>query len=300
MAAPSLAHSHSPPADARVPVAVVASLAAVYLIWGSTYLALRYVVEGLPPLLSGGGRYLAAGAVLYLGLRARGAPRPSARAWACALPVGALMFLVGNGFVAIAEREVASGLAAIVCATMPLFVAAIGAAGGERTGPREWAGMLLGIGGVAVMSAGDLRGAPGSALLLVVAPLGWAIGSVAARRLPLAPGLMSAATQMIAGGAATGLAGALRGERLPEHAPLRAWLSLAYLAVFGSIVAFSAYTYLLRRTRPSIATSYAYVNPVLAVLAGIAFAGEHPGPGTLAGSALVVVGVGLVVSARSR
>ena len=275
---------------------VIVSLIAVYLIWGSTYLALRYVIEGLPPLMSGGARYFTAGAVLLVILRLRGAKMPTAREWGYSVPVGTLMFLVGNGLVALAEREVASSLAAVVCAAMPLFAAGLSVAIGERPTMRQWIGLFLGFVGVAVMSLGALRATPGAALLLLCAPIGWATGSLAAKRLPLPKGLMAAATQMIGGGLVTLFVGMLRGETLPSHAPTKALVALAYLVVFGSLVAFSAYTYLLRSTTAPVAMSYAYVNPVIAVVMGVAIGAERMSSGALLGGALVVAGVAVLVS----
>lgn len=273
-------------------------LLALYVIWGSTYLALRYVVEGLPALLAGSLRFVSAGAILYAVLRLRGAPRPTLREWAWSAPIGTIMFLVGNGFVALAEREVASGLAATMCAAMPLFVAALLALSGERTTAREWVGLLFGLLGVAMMSLGDLRATPRAGVLLLLSPIGWAIGSVLSRRVPLPRGLLSAATQMVTGGVVLGLAGLATGERWPAIVPARAVGALVYLVVAGSLVGFSAYSHLLRHARPATATSYAYVNPVLAVLLGAAIAGEHPGPTTLLGGALVIGGVALVLGRR--
>ena len=279
---------------------VLASLAAVYVIWGSTYLALRYVIEGLPPLLSGGARYVTAGAVLLVILRLRGAQMPTAREWAYSVPVGTLMFLVGNGLVALAEREVASSLAAVVCAAMPLFAAGLSAAIGERPTMRQWIGLFLGFVGVAVMSLGELRATPGAALLLLCAPIGWAAGSLAGKRWPLPRGLMAAATQMVCGGLVTLLVGVLRGESLPAHAPPKALLALAYLVVFGSLVAFSAYTYLLRSTSAPVAMSYAYVNPVIAVVMGVAIGAERLSSGAILGGALVVAGVAVIVKSKGK
>ncbi|MEO7094451.1 MAG: drug/metabolite exporter YedA [Polyangiales bacterium] len=293
---PSSSTSDAPTFSPRV----IGALAAVYLIWGSTYLALRYVIEGLPPLMSGGARYLVAGAVLLVILRVRGAKMPTAREWAYSVPVGALMFLGGNGLVALAEREVASSLAAVVCAAMPLFAAGLSVAIGERPTLRQWSGLLLGFAGVAVMSLGELRATPGAALLLLCAPIGWATGSLAARRLPLPKGLMAASTQMIGGGIVTLVAGALRGETIPAHAPTKALVALAYLVVFGSLVAFSAYTYLLRSTTAPVAMSYAYVNPVIAVIMGVAIGAERLSSGTILGGVLVVAGVAVIVMSKGK
>jgi drug/metabolite transporter (DMT)-like permease len=279
-------------------VLVGVSLATLYLVWSSTYLALRYLVDAAPVLLSCGARFVLAGLVLYVGSRISGGERPSMRAWIAAIPSGGLLFLVGNGFVALAETSVGSGLAAVACAAMPLFLAVFGALSGERTSRAEWLGLGLGFGGVVLLGAADLRASSVAGLLLGLAPIGWALGSLLAKRLPLAKGAMAPATQMITGGVVDFVAGLVRGERFDAVPPTRAWLAFAYLVVFGSIAAFSAYAYLLRTTRPAIATSYAYVNPMLAVLLGVAVGHEHLAPTALVATLLVVGGVALTMKAR--
>lgn len=286
------------PRGAAIPPLVLLSLGAVYLVWSSTYLAIRVVVASLPPLLSGGLRYAAAGGVLYAGLRLRGTAPPTRRQWLLALPAGVLMFLVGNGLVAISEQRVASGLAAVACSAMPLFACTISHFFGERPSRREWAGVVLGFGGIVLLTLGDLRDAPAEGALLLIAPAGWALGTVLARRLPLPRGGMSAATLMIGGGLVMAAVGLARGEHLPAEIPLRSALALGYLAVFGSIVTFSAYTYLIQTTSTALATSYAYVNPVLAVLLGAVAGGERPGAGLLVPGAVVVAGVAVVATGR--
>lgn len=285
--------------DPRAPIAL--ALLAVYVIWGSTYLALRVVVASLPPLLSAGGRYLVAGVALYAFCRLRGAPRPTKREWLSSLPVGALLFLVGNGFVSIAETSVASNIAAVVCGTIPLLGAGMSALFGARPSRREWLGLVLGLVGVVVMSAGgEMWAEPRAAIILMLAPVGWAIGSVIATRLTLPKGAMGAAAQMITGGMATLLAGLARGEPVPTTATPEALLALLYLAVFGSIVAFSAYLHLLRTTSAPVAMSYAYVNPALALFFGAALGNERIHAATLAATALIAGGVALTLSGRSR
>lgn len=303
---PILPRMPSPPGGApatrgaAIPPLVVACLAAVYVIWSSTYLALRYAVESLPPLLSAGARYVFAGAVLYVVMRARGAPAPTRRQWLHSLPAGGLMFVVGNGFVALAEQRVSSGLAAVACAAMPLFACAISHFFGDRPSRREWAGVVIGFGGIVLLTLGDLRAAPAMGALLLLAPAGWALGSVLARRLSLPAGVMSAATLMIGGGALTLVAALARGERVPAVLPLQGVLAVAYLAFLGSIVAFSAYTYLLQNTTTALATSYAYVNPVLAVVLGAVIGGERPGRGLIVPGAVVVAGVAVMATGRAR
>lgn len=282
---------------------MAAALAAVYVIWGSTYLAMRIAVEGLPPLLMASSRFLATGAALLLFLRLRGAAWPTRREWLWSTPVGALMFVLGNGTVAVAEQHISSGVAAVVCGTMPLWAAALGPLFGERATSREWFGMVLGFGGVAALGLGkELRADPGATALLLLAPVSWALGSLIARKKPLPKGLMSAATQMLTGGALMAVVSAAWGERVPPLAsvPARSWLALLYLAVFGSLVGYSAYTYLLRTARPAVATSYSYVNPALAVLVGVLLGGEHAGPEVFLSVGLIIAATLLVVLDRTR
>lgn len=294
---PSLAR---PSVDPRL----VLSLAAVYLIWGSTYLALHVAVAELPPLLTASLRYAAAGLVMLLIALRRGAAAPSARDWLRVLPVGALLFLGGNGLVAIAQQSVTSSGAAVVCALMPLWVGVLGAIVGERPTRREWLALALGFVGVTVLMGGpSLAGEPSHVLALLAAPLCWALGSILARRLPGAVGkdpLLLPAMEMIAGGAALAAAGGALGERLPAHASTTAWLTLGYLAVFGSLIAFTCYSWLLRNARPAIATSYAYVNPVIAVLLGAAISGEPIGATTVIANALIVIAVALALRRPPR
>ncbi|APR80269.1 Permease of the drug/metabolite transporter (DMT) superfamily protein [Minicystis rosea] len=285
---------------ATIPPLVLLCLAAVYIVWSSTYLALRYAVESLPPLLSAGARYVVAGAILYAILRARGAAAPTARQWWNSIPTGGLMFLFGNGFVALAEQRVSSGLAAVACAAMPLFACIISHRFGDRPSPREWAGVVVGFVGIVLLTFGDLRAAPAMGALLLLAPAGWALGSVLARRLSLPSGTMSAATLMMGGGALTLLVAFARGERIPHVVPLSGALAILYLVLFGSILTFSAYTYLLQNTSTALATSYAYVNPVLAVLLGAVIGGERPGRGLIIPGAIVVAGVAVMATGRGR
>jgi drug/metabolite transporter (DMT)-like permease len=280
-------------------VALIAALAAVYLVWGSTYLVMRIAVETLPPLLMGSIRFSIAGGLLFGFALVRGASLPTARQWLLALPVGALLFIGGNGFVAIAETEVSSGVAAVVCATMPLWMAVFSTLGGERPTRNEWLGVGLGLAGVAVLVSGaELSAAPVFAAILLGSPLAWALGSTLSRRLEQAPGVMAAATQQLAGGAALALVGLTRGERLPATFTFDAIWSLAYLIVFGSFVAFTAYSWLLRNTRPAVATSYAYVNPGIAVLLGASLGAEQVNGATLMATPLIVAAVVLVVRGK--
>jgi drug/metabolite transporter (DMT)-like permease len=295
---PALLASLPPPARARHGSTVILCLAAVYLIWSSTFLALRIMVAHLPPLLAGGARFLAAGGLLYAFLRVRGAAPPSARQWALSSLVGGVMFVAGHGSLTMAEQWATSGVAAMSFACIPLFLALFEAALGRRPSRRQMLGLALGFVGVATMGAADMHATPRAGLLLLVAPIAWALGSLWTRRLGLPRGAMAGAAQMIPAGALSLLAGGLAGERLPTTLPLPALLAFAYLVFFGSIVGYTAFTHLLRNTSTLLATSYAYVNPILAIALGAAVAGERPGAGALLAGALVVAGVVLLATER--
>jgi drug/metabolite transporter (DMT)-like permease len=289
------------PAAPRLPVdlRLIAALAAVYVIWGSTYFAMRVAVTGLPPLVMGAARFTFAGLVLVAIETARGAPPRPARQWLHAVPVGVLFFVGGNGFVAIAVESIDSGVAAVVAATMPLWVAVLASVAGERPSGREWIGLVLGFAGVVVLLGGaSLDGDPVHAGLLVLAPLSWALGSILARRLTTPAGLAVPGMQMVTGGVALAAVAFARGERPTIDAPADAWLALGYLVVFGSLVAFSAYAWLLRNARPAVATSYAYVNPVIAVMIGGIMGGELLDATTILATGLIVGAVALVVTSR--
>jgi drug/metabolite transporter (DMT)-like permease len=192
-------------------------------------------------------------------------------------------------------------VAAVVCATMPLWAAVIASLTGERPSPREWLGLAVGFAGVVVLVGGAWRG--GDPLyfgLLVLSPLSWACGSILSRRLRGPGGAGGSAMQMITGGIALAIVALVRGERIPASAPLDAWLAVLYLMVAGSLVAFSAYGWLLRNARPAVATSYAYVNPAIAVVVGAIVGGEMLGGTTIAATGLIVGAVALVVTGRRR
>lgn len=283
---------------------LVLSLAAVYVIWSSTYLAMQIAIVELPPFLMASLRFAAAGLVLLLVALRRGAAWPRAADWVRFVPIGALMFVGGNAFVALALRSVSSGGAAVVVATMPLWLGVLGSVTGARPTAREWASLGIGFVGVLVLMGGpSLAGDPVDIALLVAAPICWALGSLLARRTTSAAGrdpFLSAAMQMLTGGAALALVAAAAGERLPATASASTWLALAYLWLFGSVIAFTAYNWLLRNAPPVVATSYAYVNPSLALVIGAALAGEAIGITTLAANVLIVVAIVLALRRRAR
>jgi len=290
-------------ATRRIDPRLVLSLAAVYVVWSSTYLAIRFAIAELPPLLMAGGRYSIAGLVMLAVARRRGAAWPSAGQWLRVVPIGALLFLCGNGFVVIGEATVSSGGAAVVCATMPLWTGVWGALGGERATWRDWLSLAIGFIGVLVLMGGpSLQGRPLHLVLIMLSPMCWALATVLARRQSREWGIgaaMSSAMQMITGGATLIVASLIDGERLPAHASASAWLAVVYLLVFGSLIGFTAYNWLLRNARPVVATSYAYVNPILAVLIGAAISGEPLGLTTLIANVLIVGAIALALVPRT-
>ncbi len=263
---------------------LMAGFAAVYILWGSTYLAIRFAVESFPPFVMAGTRHLTAGLLLFAYLRARGVALPEPRHWKSAAIIGALLLLGGNGFVSWAEQRVPSGLAALIVASVPIWMAIVQGILRRRRPPAPVvAGLLIGLAGlVLLVLPGRFGGGehvdPLGAAALVFAALSWVIGSLYSRRAAL-PGstLLAIAIEMIAGGTILWVAGVAMGEGARIHLEaisLRSVLSLAYLIVFGSLIGFSAYIWLLKVTTPARVTTYAYVNPVVAVLLGWAFAGE--------------------------
>lgn len=282
-------------------VLVPLALVALYVVWGSTYLAIRVGLEGYPPFVMAALRFLVTGAALYAFLRWRGMAAPSARQWRNCAITGSLLLGFGNGLVCYAEQSVSSGLAAVAVASMPLFAAGFGAMFGHW--PRRWelAGLLIGFVGVIVLNlGGDLRGAPLGAGALLVASAAWAFGSLWSKRQDMPPAAMSTAAQMLTGGVALTVLALLAGEHLPTAPGLRATLALVYLGVAGSIVGFSAYMYLLNQVRPALATSYAYVNPPVAVLFGVLLGGERVHALDVLGMAVILGGVAIITLARDR
>ncbi|MBC3421109.1 MULTISPECIES: drug/metabolite exporter YedA [unclassified Pseudomonas] len=267
------------PASRRFPWLLIGAFIALYLVWGSTYLAIRIGVESWPPLLMAGVRFVIAGSLLYGFLRWRGVPAPTWAQWRAAGAIGFLLLSCGNGGVTLAEHAgVASGVAALAVATVPLFTLLFGLLFGHRNSRLEWAGIFLGLAGIGLLNLGsNLQASPMGAVLILFAAAAWAFGSVWSKNLPLPQGAMASAAEMLVGGAALLIGSALSGERLTQMPTAAGWGALAYLIFFGSIVAFSSYMYLLKHVRPAAATSYAYVNPVVAVLLGIVFAGEQIG-----------------------
>lgn len=280
---------------------VVLALLAVYIIWGSTYLGIRIALVSFPPFLMAGSRFLVAGTLLYTAMRWRGAPRPTRAEWAGAALIGVLLIVGGNGGVTFAEQWVPSGLAALGVATVPVWTAVFGGVWGRWPRALEWAGLALGLVGVALLvREQDLSATPIGTAFLIGASMSWAFGSAMSHRTRQPRGLVGASAQMLAGGAALLALSLASGERIPGQVTVSAVAAWCYLSLFGSIVAFSAYNYLLATVRPALATSYAYVNPAVAVALGVGLAGERITGWGLSAMVVILAGVALTGLGQRR
>lgn len=288
------------------------ALVVVYLVWGSTYLAIRVGVRDLPPGIMAGIRYLIAGALLYPvairtgDVQTRAVDRPGRKQWLACGVVGLLLLVLGNGGVSVAEQTVPSGLAALLVATVPLWMILFAVPiQRQRLGVRAATGLLLGLIGVAVLAGGGLQGGPLSGALIVLgASAAWGLGSVLGHRLPLPRrALVAAAIEMLIGGVILLIAAAAGGEFADVrwgdvHAT--SWFALIWLILPGSILAFTAYGYSLAHLPVSTVSTYAYVNPVVAVILGTALLNEAFGPREILGAVLVVASVALTLHQTSK
>lgn len=277
-------------------------LAATWLVWGSTYLAIKYALVSLPPFFQMGSRFLVAGAGLALWMRWRGAPWPSRRQWLHAFVIGGLMLGGGMGGTATAEQTVGSGLVVAFIAVMPLMIAGLNLLWGEKPTRLESLGIAFGLVGVLLLTQGQGFGASPAGLVAIgVACASWAVGSVLSqRRLPLAPGAMGFASEMLAGGALLMGLSLASGESLPSHVEPQALWAWVYLVVFGSLVAFNAYMVLLAEASAGLASSYSFVNPVIAMLLGVTLAGEQISGHEWLAAGIVLVGVVLLLVGRAK
>lgn len=256
---------------------LIGALFALYIIWGSTYFAISIGVASWPPLMMAGVRFLSAGILLLSYLLLTGHRLPAWRPLLNAALIGVLLLSVGNGLVTVAEHQnVPSGIAAVMVATVPLFTLCFSRFFGIATRKLEWLGIAIGLAGIILLnSGGNLSGNPWGAVLILIGSMSWAFGSVYGSRIELPVGMMAGAVEMLAAGIVLMSASLLTGERLTTMPDTSGFLAVAYLAVFGSIIAINAYMFLIRNVSPAVATSYAYVNPVVAVLLGIGFNGER-------------------------
>jgi drug/metabolite transporter (DMT)-like permease len=279
--------------------AVFAALAAIYLIWGATYLGMMVAIETLPPFLMASIRFLVAGAILYAVMRPR--ERPTRRHWASAFVIGAFLLVGGN--VAWSETRIDSGVAALIVATIPLWLAIMDfTVSGRRLSLQTIVGLVVGFAGIALLLRPGADIDPVGAFICVLAPVSWAVGSLYVRGAsrPARP-LLGAGMEMLAGGALLAVVGLATGERVDVGSiSERSLLGLAFLIVFGSIVAYSCYTWLLKVAPTALVGTYAYVNPVIAVLLGAAFLSEPITSWMLLAGGAIVLSVALIVRAQSR
>ncbi len=278
---------------------IVVSLATVYLIWSTTYLAIRVALVSFPPYMLMGVRFLMAGAGLFAVLVVRGGALPTRKQWRNSAIVGGLLLVGGMGGVAQAEESISSGLAATLVAISPVWAMLFSMIWGGRPGRMEWIGVFLGILGVGLLSLeGNLQANPGGILLVTISGISWALGSVWSNHLDLPKGPMGNAAEFLAGGSLLMVVALLKGEHIVGTPTTSALLAMAYLTTFGSLATMTAYMFLLRTVKPALATSYALVNPALALLLGVAIGGE-----TITGSAFIalpVILLGLYFVVRRR
>jgi drug/metabolite transporter (DMT)-like permease len=280
---------------------IILSLLSLYTLWGGTYLGMRISLEGFPPFFVAAFRQFVAGAVLYLVLRLRGSPSPTRAQWLGSMIVGGLLLVFGNGFVVFAEQYVSTGLAALALGAIPLWASLFSGLFGRWPRPVEWCGLGIGFAGLVLLNLENgFHASILGAVLLLIAPVSWALGSILSQRLPAPKGLMASAAQMLTGGTLLFLVGLGTGEHMTAFPGPRPLFAMIYLIVGGSLIAFSAYGYLLRHVRPALATSYAYVNPLVAVALGVALAGEQINLFEVLAMLTILSGVVLVSLGRER
>ncbi|HYN20226.1 MAG TPA: drug/metabolite exporter YedA [Thermoanaerobaculia bacterium] len=291
-------------------IKIALALATVYVIWGSTYLAIRFAIETLPPFLMAGVRFAIAGALLYGWARWRGVPRPSRANWKAAALIGTLLLVGGNGGVVWAEQRVDSGVTALLVSTVPLWMVLFEwlRRGGNRPTVGVVAGLALGFAGLVMLVRPQEGGSgavdPVGAAVLLLGCVSWALGSARSRHvaLPASP-ILATGMEMLSGGALLVVLGLASGEAAsldPAAASAKSVLALAYLIVFGALIGFTAYVWLLQVAPPALVSTYAYVNPVVAMFLGWALAGEPITGGMLAAAAVILTGVTLITVFRNR
>ncbi len=289
-------------AATRPPAWLIACcLLAVYVIWGTTYFAIKVAIEGAPPFFMIGTRFLAAGGLLLAWQTLRGRPMPTARQWRGAALVGFLLLVVGNGGVAVAEHWVSSGATVALISVMPLATALWSGIFGEWPRRMEWGAIALGAVGATVMLTGrDLQGSAAGTLVILLGVTCWSLGTVLSRRVDIPHGPTGFGAEMLAAGLMALVVSAVLGEHwaLP-HAP-RVWWAWVYLIFFGSMIGFSAYRFVVEHVSPTLASTYAYVNPPVALLVGWWLGNESFSPNTLLGLPIVLCAVALLAWVQSR
>ncbi len=285
------------PAGVRPSAAIPAAVAAVWVIWGSTYLAIKIGLETIEPFFMQGARFVLAASILYAVVHRRGAALPTRRQTANGAAVGVLLLIGGLGMVTLAEdRGVSTGLVATLIAIQPMLMSLWGGLWGTWPRRAEWIGMVVGLLGVALlMSDSGLDGSWAGIGLVLIACLSWSFGSALSRRIEMPAGAMASVVEMAAAAVVYLLLGVVSGSEL-RMPSLRSGLALGYLVVFGSVVAFSAFTFLVANVRPTPAMSYAFVNPVIAVLLGTLFADEELSVNLIVALPLILVGVAIATN----
>jgi len=280
---------------------IVAALFCTYFIWGSTYLAIRFGIESFPPFLMAGMRFTIAGAILYAVMRYLGAPNPTRQQWLGSSIVGLLLPALGNGTVCYVQQTVSSSVAALSIATAPIWMAIFSSIWGHKIQAKEWLGIAIGLLGIVLLNfGGSFSGDFLSAFLLIFAAASWSFGSVWGKHLPMPQGLMASGTQMFTGGIALMIVSAVAGETWPQVITAKSWGAMLFLIVLGSLIAYSAYQYLLKTVRPLVASSNTFVNPIVAFIVGIWLANEHVTKMELIALAVILVGVFLVLTATQE
>ena len=275
--------------------AVLSALLAVYVLWGSTYYAIKIALQNYPPFLLTSIRMLIAGGLMFTVLRWRGEAAPTRKQWRSIVVLAILLTVLSNALVNLAEQTVSTGLVAIGVAAMPLWAGLFSAMRGEHPSVREWIGIAIGFAGVLWLNIGTEMNAGWQGLLAVlIAPITWAYGSIWSRKQDLPAPFMSAASQMLLGSVFACMVGLIIGERIVEIPTLAPTVAMLYLVVAGSIFGFTAYIWLLHHVRPALATSYAYVNPVIAVAIGALLLGEKFNSSAIGAMLLILFGVVLM------
>lgn len=283
-------------------LAIIVSLISLYILWGGTYLGMRVALQSFPPFLLAGTRFLVAGGLMFAFLRARGAALPTRREWLGAALVGTLLLVGGNGGVTFAEQWVASGLAAVAIGAVPLWAALFAGLFGRWPTRFEWCGLLLGFAGLLLLNLGHGLNAtnPLGVVALLLAPISWAFGSILSRRVPQPKGFMASAVQMLCACVVLFAIGLGSGERMAAMPSLPAIGAMLFLIVGGSLIAYTAYGYLLSHVSAPLATSYAYANPVVAVCLGVGLAGEQISLSGVIAMLIILSGVVLVTLGSGR
>ncbi|HAJ71645.1 MAG TPA: drug/metabolite exporter YedA [Methylophilaceae bacterium] len=280
---------------------IMVCLFCTYFIWGSTYLAIRFGIESFPPFLMAGMRFTLAGVILYMAMRYLGAPNPTRQQWLGAGAVGILLPAMGNGTVCYVQQTVSSSVAALAIATAPIWMAIFSSLWGHQITKQEWLGIAIGFVGIVLLNlGGSLHGEIMSAFLLIFAAASWSFGSVWSKHLAMPQGLMAASCQMLVGGGVLMLASHFAGEIWPQTISAKSCAAVVFQVVLGSLVAYSAYQWLLKNVRPLVASSNTFVNPIVAFIVGIAFAGEQIAQNEYIALAVILAGVILILTSNSK